>query len=506
VEITNKGLTRGGATTLKDSLVHSGVTAGVMVGGDQAALRLVGSTVGAATKENAIGVQLVGGKSLIGLLPQTTLLRRVVATPVLQDPSKKYDAATNPYRPDVFTLPASVSSLPQLYVGLGVGGQRIQPDEGLASAQIASISSPVNDRVTITISGGSINAQGNVSVLVDFGAFTTLEAGAKVIPLPTGVSPDELYLGQGISGTGIPAATTIEKISPDGTELTLSNRVTQTGVVGIGLTNSGRNTLSYNGRGIVLDGGTNRIVNTDINASTFDGIRVRGGTQSIGGNDRTGLGGRSFAKDISPASNAIYANGGAGIRVGASVPWSQVTIQGNRLGVTAGNVAGDNKQGNIVGFSTAIGTASEPMVLGSAVVEKAFVSSGVLGRAKVTLVDHGMVNGQVVYLDVNGVKKPFQVTVTSKDDFLIALDSAFSSVPVSATLPVKVYSYGWKVPLTGLTGANLANARDRQEQLKACAWRDFEGNLHAAATGPTSSSGGSGGIVPRPTIPGSTKK
>ena len=218
------------------------------------------------------------------------------------------------------------------------------------------------------------------------------------------------------------------------------------------------------------------------------------------------MGGRSFAKDVSPASNAIYANGGAGIRVGASVPWSNVTIQGNRLGVTAGNVAGDNLQGNIVGFSTAIGTTSEPLVLGSAFVEAAYVSSSVLGRAKVTLVDHGMVNDQAVFLDVNGTKKAFKVTVTSKDTFLIALDSAFATVPVNTSLPVKVYSYGWKLPLTGLTGVTLTNARNRQEQLKACAWRDFAGNVHAAVTGSTTSSNGVGGIVPRPVIPGRTKK
>jgi hypothetical protein len=455
----------GGHTTVSGSKIYSSSVAGVMVRNAVDSIRLVGNTIGARGFENAVGVDFTNGTNFLGLVTQTTLLRRVSAT-------RESDTT--------FSLPATYSSLAAMYVGLGVGGERIKADEGYASARISAISQVgTNGRVTFTIEHGVILMPvPSAPVLLDFGAYVDLEAGSKTTTVPTGVFGNELYIGQIVTGAGLPAGTRIVSIQPgDGSTpgiMTLSNAATASGPVAVGLEAVARNAVAYNTRGVILRGGASRIVNTDISNSVFDGVRVVGtaeATYAIGGLDgRTGVDGRPMAKDLTLSSNAIFANGSAGIRVGAAVQPNQITIQGNRLGVTSANVSGRNVAGNIVGLG--IGVTGEPIALGTMTSLAAPKPSPAWANTGyVVMNDHGLNDGDIVFLKITApggavTEAAFEVSRDSSYRFAIKLPSGF---PTSGT--VECFRYG------------STATRQRASQLVATKQRDFEGNLH----GPVSS-------------------
>lgn len=486
----------GGYSTISNSLIHSGTAAGVIARGSGESIRLVGNTIGARGFENAIGVDFVSGTNFLGLVTQTTLLRRVSATRI------------NPTR---FSLPGTYSSLSAMYVGLGVGGERIQPDDGKASARIKSITEVMKadgtgvDRVMFEIEDGVITlpALDEASpVLLDFGAYVGMEAGNPEVTFPTGVFESELYLGQPITGAGLPAGTTITEIDLAGRTITLSNAPNQTGIIPVGMTAVPRNVVAYNSRGVVLRNGENRVVNTDVSNSVFDGIRLAPGNDSstakfmIGGGDgRIGVGGRPSSKDITAASNAIFSNGSAGIRIGATVTAGQVQITGNRLGVTSSGVAGRNVGGNIVGLG--IGSGTEPTALGTLVSTVPHPNRPGALIATLVMPNHGLKTGDVVWLDgmpftlPAGVNPAFECTRLGANRFAITLPAGTTNVLPNVTDSVRIHRYGSLSP------------RARAIALASTLQRDFEGNLHAPA-GPTSDgrpSGGRGGVIARPVIP-----
>ena len=471
-----------GYSTVSGSRIYSNTTAGVVVQKADDSIRLVGNTIGARGFENAVGVDFANGKNYLGLVTQTTLLRRVSATRV---------SATQ------FSLPATYSSLASMYVGLGVGGERIVANPDNVSAVISAIGQVVDGKVVFTISGGEISEPiPSAPVLLDFGAYVDFEAGDTVTTIPTGVMAEELYIGQIVYGAGLPAGTRIVELDPVAGTMTLSNAPTVSGVTAVGLEPVARNAVAYNTRGVVLRDGVNRIVNTDISNSVFDGVRlvgVPGAKYTIGGGDgRVGVGGRPTSKDITVSSNAIFANGSAGIRVGTSVLPEQVVIKGNRLGVTAANVASRNLAGNIEGLSIGLNNGAEPTATGTlSLLTPATGTALAVGEAFMT--GHGLQTGDIVYLTITGgggtQEGAFQVTRINNNKFAISLPAG---MPPSGT--ITVFKYG------------TAKTKPRAAQLALTNQRDFEGNLHGkpltSTPGGSGGAGGRGGVIARPIIIG----
>ena len=160
-----------------------------------------------------------------------------------------------------------------------------------------------------------------------------------------------LFVGQAVTGNGIPAGTIISAI--DGLTITLSNRMTSTRATTFTFSPPKRNAVQFNVKGVVLSAGTNTVTNTDISTSLEDGIRITGGTQSIGTSTTRGSN-----------SNAIFGNGGWGVNVLAPAVASGQKIQGNYFGsLVKGTTGAPNAAGDI-----AVNTASAPPSLGWTVV------------------------------------------------------------------------------------------------------------------------------------------
>jgi hypothetical protein len=168
------------------------------------------------------------------------------------------------------------------------------------------------------------------------------------------------------------------------------------------------------------------------------------------------------------ASNSIYGNGAAGIRIGTGMSSAGLVIRGNRLGVTASNSSSPNKAGNIVGLA---GIVNQTLA-GN------YASAG--GKVTVTLAGHGLTTGQRVYLEflsgglTSRNSAGFVVTRVDADTFTVSIPAA----PATAG-GLRVFRYG---------------ALSRVAQLKATNQFDFEGNQHGvSADAKTSTS--SGGVV-----------
>ena len=468
-----------GYSTVSGSLIYSSTGAGVIVRQADDSIRLVGNTIGARGFENAVGVDFADGQNYLGLVTQTTLLRRVSATRVSDTK---------------FSLPATYSSLATMYVGLGVGGERILPLPGKVSAVISAIGQVIDGKVEFTISDGEIlQPIPSAPVLLDFGAYVDFEAGSAVTTIPTGVLAKELYIGQVVYGAGLAAGTRIVELDAVAGTMTLSNAPTVSGITAVGLEPVARNAVAYNTRGVVLRKGDNRIVNTDVSNSVFDGVRLVGETgakYTIGGGDgRISVGNRRTSKDITMSSNAIFANGSAGIRIGALVLPEQVVIQGNRLGVTSANVASRNLAGNIEGLSIGVSVA-EPTATGSLILLTPATATA-LAVGEVSMTGHGLQTGDIVHLTITGggltQEGAFQVTRINNGKFAISLTT---SMPLSGT--VTAFKYG------------TAKTKPRAAQLTLTNQRDFEGNLHAKPTTSQVTDGvsGGGGVIARPIVIG----
>ena len=152
--------------------------------------------------------------------------------------------------------------------------------------------------------------------------------GLSFFTLPAAISPRSLHIAQGVAGPGIASGTTVAAIH--GRTISLSKPMTATGVTtAIFLSSTARNVVKYNLTGMELSGGNNTVTNTDIGNNVYDGIVVSGGTQTIG-----------TAQKINVTSNAIFGNGGFGVKV---INWAAYVITGNNFGRQ-----GENKQGDII--------------------------------------------------------------------------------------------------------------------------------------------------------------
>ncbi len=256
----------------------------------------------------------------------------------------------------------------------------------IANSESAGIfaASPLS-RVTIASSAIGTNGNANeVGVRFDAGVHRIGVEGlvAKALPIATTLDSDvitvklggavpmdlenRLFLGQGVSGSGIPANAKILRITSDvatsTVNIVLSAKVTRTGATTVIFGGGTRNSVQYNRTGVVLAGGSTTVVGTNVNNNSLNAVEIVGGSHRIG-NTGVGAGGKS----LSPLSNAIYANGGWGIHVNGAIAAAQ-KIFGNFFGTAYQSSAGGaNARGN-VGQNNAPLAGYTPIYKGSAII------------------------------------------------------------------------------------------------------------------------------------------
>ena len=273
--------------------------------------------------------------------------------------------------------------LEQLELGLDEGGKRLNNKFGILIQNGRTTTTVLNSKIYSSTNVG-VSVQGTATgvalvgntigsadlgnkIGVEFTSSGTNRLGAEAALAFTGtpnpatdrVSPTTftlpstasqaklLFVGQAVTGNGIQAGTIISAI--DGLTITLSNRMTSTRTTTFTFNPPKRNAVQFNVKGVVLSAGTNTVTNTDISTSLEDGIRITGGTQSIGTSTTRGSN-----------SNAIFGNGGWGVNVLAPAVASGQKIQGNYFGsLVKGTTGAPNAAGDI-----AVNTASAPPSLG----------------------------------------------------------------------------------------------------------------------------------------------
>ena len=172
-------------------------------------------------------------------------------------------------------------------------------------------------------------------------------AGTVRLRIPSNITESALYPGQTLSGFGIASGTTIRAI--DGRDMILSKPMTVSGTSTLTFGRPARNTISYNIKGLALEGGKTTVTNSDIALNQDDGIMISGGLHAIG-----------TTSPLGSNSNAIYANGKYGVNVMArATPVSQ-TIRNTYFGTVARATSGvANTLGNV-----AVDSALAPAALG----------------------------------------------------------------------------------------------------------------------------------------------
>ncbi|NCY03433.1 MAG: hypothetical protein EBX36_11130 [Planctomycetia bacterium] len=168
-------------------------------------------------------------------------------------------------------------------------------------SQTVSGSRTVNSAVTI----GMIATRGYRFVPAD-------DRFEPVLTLRASVPLDEVFVGQVVSGSGIPAGTVITAVDRANRVLTISQSPLSEGSGFISFGTPGRNTVQNNRRGIVLRGERNRVTNTDVINNTNGGIEVvkADGRQVIG---------TQVARGTAAGAGMIVASEARGIRKGTPV-------------------------------------------------------------------------------------------------------------------------------------------------------------------------------------------
>lgn len=187
-----------------------------------------------------------GGQELIYLaVPASTPL--VVGTPVVWDVNNSIVAVPNTANlgvPVAFSLNSVPTSTSVQYSWFVVEGQTLAASGASVAAAVA---------IGITAAGrlGAVaNGKQILGARVEAPATTTVTkanvstmSGSNVLKSPNGT--DGLFVGAAVSGTGIPASTTITGIDPDNFRITMSANATATGAITLTVTyNDG--TIFYN--------------------------------------------------------------------------------------------------------------------------------------------------------------------------------------------------------------------------------------------------------------------
>ena len=255
-------------STILDSTVVGGTSTGIVIGGAAARTYVVGTSVGTPTVDNAVGIFAVSSDNFIGvdpILPAAPL----VTTARLTNGSNALVVSRTLFDAPLIGLDITGAGIP---AGTTITGIDTAAATILLS-QTVSGSRTVNSAVTI----GMIATRGYRFVPAD-------DRFEPVLTLRASVPLDEVFVGQVVSGSGIPAGTVITAVDRANRVLTISQSPLSEGSGFISFGTPGRNTVQNNRRGIVLRGERNRVTNTDVINNTNGGIEVvkADGRQVIG--------------------------------------------------------------------------------------------------------------------------------------------------------------------------------------------------------------------------------
>lgn len=229
------GVTVAGAearfTTVTSSTITGAVRAGVVVDNNAADARLVGNTFGTAEVPSEIGVAVVSSDNSVGVRPilDATL---VLSNGVLTAHGEKT------------LLAANGLAFGDVVPGMGVfvssaDGSTLFNGESIESspqnvAEIIGVDS-ISGQVLID---GEFKALGS-SVQVSVGHLIRGTANTAFLELPATLTVDDLYIGQSVSGDGIPSGAVIKEINRG------SNGQADTVQLSGVLTNNGFNRTGY---------------------------------------------------------------------------------------------------------------------------------------------------------------------------------------------------------------------------------------------------------------------
>lgn len=245
------------------------------------------------------------------------------------------------------TTTTAGSRLANLFVGGFASGSAVRITAPAVAPTFAGPPYTVTvDRVTIgeSAAGGRLSNEFGVVVAdtgsahITNGTISSSEGAAiRTQDAATGV----VVTGMRIGKQGFPNVTGVD-VAGSGTVEIGSTAATPTASL-----TALRNTIAYNRAGVVLRAGTNRIVNTTISDSSFDGVQITGGNYQIGG---------STTRDAS--SNEIVRNGDKAIEIltaadPANPQADSRRIQGNFLSITANGATAANLGGTIYASSIA---------------------------------------------------------------------------------------------------------------------------------------------------------
>jgi hypothetical protein len=184
-------------------------------------------------------------------------------------------------------------------------------------------------------------------------AITQTTLGERTLTLPATVPVSGLYLGQSISGSGIPSGTTIAAI--DGNTITLSAPLRTTSTATLTFGAPSRTVIEHNLTGVRLSDGSTTMTNTDVRRNTYDGIVING-VATPGGQHTLGS-----STKVAATSNQITSNGRWGVNViaadagAATTLLNAQTIRGNVFAKLAPNKLGNIGVGTLAASTKAGG-------------------------------------------------------------------------------------------------------------------------------------------------------
>jgi hypothetical protein len=386
-----RGITVGGAAardnTILNSTVVGGTSAGIAVEDGAERTYIVGGAVGTPAIDNQIGIFVAeGGRdTFIGtnpILPAQPITASVRLTAGLD------------------SLPLSRTAFATPLIGLGVTGPGIPSGTFIRGVDSAAgvvflgdaTGSPVllAETRTVTATIGHV-----ASRLADpQGRFNQIE-------LPPFVPLDDVFVGQRITGTGIPANTVITAIDRGTRVVTLSRSFSGIGPATVSFGAPARTVVQRNRTGIVLRGESTRITNTDVADNTLNGIEVVTAGQQIGSPVATGqIGGvgvplaswpatvsaSSGTRTISLGSRFVGRDTdigigtpvfGAGIAAGTTVVAFTRTTSGTLASVTLSTPTISPISSGTIGFGVQVGGVVQRVTLAPAEQQRLFVGQNV---------------------------------------------------------------------------------------------------------------------------------
>jgi subtilisin-like proprotein convertase family protein len=184
---------------------------------------------------------------------------------------------------------------------------------------------------------------GNVNIgltPVGSGVSVALSRATPVFVLPANIPIESLYIGQSVSGYGMPAGAVIKAIDRGTRAVTLSVNALTTGTGVVLFAAPRRNVVQNNTNGVVVTAGAVTVLNTDIINNASDGMRIMGGVGHV-----IGRGG------LTNTSNAFYGNGRRGISINSAALLDNkaATVAGNYFGLSSLGTASAGTAANVVG-------------------------------------------------------------------------------------------------------------------------------------------------------------